>query len=94
MVSKLDSWIDSLRANHFGVFRDSGLDVKQYRYYDKKNISLDLAGMIEDIKVARHQLYLTIGCPAWFNNLATCLCPQSDRSRSHSRTVESDLRRM
>jgi hypothetical protein len=34
------------------VFRDSGLDVKQYRYYDKKTISLDLDGMIEDIKVA------------------------------------------
>lgn len=33
------------------MFRDSGLEVKQYRYYDKKNISLDLDGMIEDIKV-------------------------------------------
>jgi len=53
MVSRLDAWINSLRANHFGVFRDSGLDVKQYRYYNKKDISLDLAGMIEDIKVRR-----------------------------------------
>lgn len=34
-----------------GIFRDSGLDVKQYRYYDKKNISLDLEGMVHDIKV-------------------------------------------
>src|SRR5579859_7020892 len=40
-----------LRANHIGVFRDSGLDVKQYRYYDKKNINLDLEGMIDDVKV-------------------------------------------
>ena len=39
------------RANHFGVFRDSGLEVKQYRYYDKNTISLDLDGMIEDLKV-------------------------------------------
>ena len=39
------------RANHIGVFRDSGLEVKHYRYYDKKNINLDLNGMIEDIKV-------------------------------------------
>jgi hypothetical protein len=39
------------RANHFGVFRNSGLEVRQYRYYDKKNINLDLEGMLEDIKV-------------------------------------------
>jgi len=44
------SFADS-RANHIGIFRDSGLDVKQYRYYDKKNISLDLEGMVDDIKV-------------------------------------------
>jgi aspartate/tyrosine/aromatic aminotransferase len=41
------------RANHFGVFRDCGLDVKQYRYYDKRTISLDLEGMIDDIKAMR-----------------------------------------
>jgi len=45
------------RANHFGVFRDSGLEVKQYRYYDKKNISLDLEGMLEDIKVLSSWLF-------------------------------------
>src|SRR5277367_2195615 len=39
------------RANHLGIFNDSGLQVKLYRYYDKKNISLDLDGMIEDIKI-------------------------------------------
>jgi hypothetical protein len=33
------------------VFKDSGLEVKHYRYYDKKNINLDLNGMLEDIKV-------------------------------------------
>ena len=33
------------------MFKDSGLEVRQYRYYDKKNISLDLDGMVEDIKV-------------------------------------------
>ena len=45
------------RANHIGVFRDSGLDVKRYRYYDEKTISLDLNGMIEDIKVYRNAKY-------------------------------------
>jgi len=39
------------RANHIGVFRQCGLDVKQYRYYEKESISLDLDGMIQDIKV-------------------------------------------
>jgi aspartate/tyrosine/aromatic aminotransferase len=47
----ISAWHANNRVNHFGVFRDSGLEVKQYRYYDKKNINLDLNGMIEDLKV-------------------------------------------
>jgi len=39
-------------ANHKSVFTDSGLTVKSYRYYDKTNIALDEAGMLEDIKKA------------------------------------------
>ena len=38
------------RANHLAVFRDSGLEVNRYRYYDKNIIGLDLNGMLEDIK--------------------------------------------
>ena len=37
-------------ANHAAVFKDSGLKVEKYRYYDKKTIGLDFEGMIEDIK--------------------------------------------
>ncbi|PCH33598.1 hypothetical protein WOLCODRAFT_22108 [Wolfiporia cocos MD-104 SS10] len=37
-------------GNHTAVFRDSGLEVKQYRYFDKKTVGLDFAGMKEDIK--------------------------------------------
>lgn len=37
-------------ANHKAVFLDSGLEVKQYRYYNKDTIGLDYDGMIEDIK--------------------------------------------
>lgn len=37
-------------ANHKAIFQDSGLEVKQYRYYDKNTIGLDFEGMIEDIK--------------------------------------------
>ncbi|KAK9369339.1 pyridoxal phosphate-dependent transferase [Lipomyces kononenkoae] len=39
-------------ANHGAVFRDSGLDVKSYRYYDKATISLDIDGMLQDIETA------------------------------------------
>ncbi|KAK0353510.1 aspartate transaminase aat1 [Friedmanniomyces endolithicus] len=37
-------------ANHKAVFLDSGLEVKQYRYYNKQTIGLDFDGMVEDIK--------------------------------------------
>jgi len=37
-------------ANHKAVFLDCGLEVKQYRYYNKETIGLDFDGMVEDIK--------------------------------------------
>jgi aspartate aminotransferase, mitochondrial len=37
-------------ANHAAVFKDSGLKVEKYRYYDPKTIGLDIDGMVEDIK--------------------------------------------
>jgi aspartate aminotransferase len=37
-------------ANHKAVFLDSGLEVKQYKYYNKDTIGLDYDGMISDIK--------------------------------------------
>ncbi|KAK5092403.1 aspartate transaminase aat1 [Exophiala xenobiotica] len=39
-------------ANHKAVFGDSGLEVKQYKYYNKDTIGLDFDGMIEDLKAA------------------------------------------
>lgn len=38
-------------GNHIPIFKDSGLEVKHYRYYDKKTVGLDATGMLEDIKV-------------------------------------------
>ena len=38
-------------GNHTAVFRDSGLEVKQYRYFDKKTVGLDFEGMKEDLRV-------------------------------------------
>jgi aspartate aminotransferase len=39
-------------ANHKAVFLDSGLEVKQYKYYNKDTIGLDFDGMIADLKAA------------------------------------------
>lgn len=39
-------------ANHAAVFKDSGLAVEKYRYYNKDTISLDFEGLIEDIQNA------------------------------------------
>lgn len=43
-------------GNHAAVFRDSGLEVRQYRYFDKKTVGLDFAGLKEDIKVSPTEL--------------------------------------
>ncbi|EMD41819.1 hypothetical protein CERSUDRAFT_128978 [Gelatoporia subvermispora B] len=37
-------------GNHTPIFRDSGLEVKGYRYFDKSTVGLDFAGMKEDLK--------------------------------------------
>jgi aspartate aminotransferase, mitochondrial len=37
-------------ANHGAVFKDSGLKVEKYRYYNPETIGLDFEGMVADIK--------------------------------------------
>lgn len=39
-------------GNHIPIFKDAGMEVKQYSYYDKDTISLDFGGMITDMKNA------------------------------------------
>jgi aspartate aminotransferase, mitochondrial len=39
-------------ANHNAVFKDSGLQVEKYRYYNKETIGLDFDGMVADLKAA------------------------------------------
>lgn len=39
-------------ANHNAVFKDSGLEVEKYRYYNKDTIGLDFEGLLADIKAA------------------------------------------
>jgi aspartate aminotransferase len=38
-------------GNHTPIFRDSGLEVRGYRYFDKKTVGLDFAGLKEDLQV-------------------------------------------
>ncbi|ORZ37884.1 pyridoxal phosphate-dependent transferase [Catenaria anguillulae PL171] len=39
-------------GNHTPIMRDSGLEVHQYRYFDKQTNGLDIEGMLADIKAA------------------------------------------
>ena len=39
-------------ANHVPIFRDSGVEAKQYRYYDKATCLLDFKGMLDDLNKA------------------------------------------
>lgn len=39
-------------GNHIPLFKDSGLEVRQYRYFDKKTVGLDIEGLKEDLKNA------------------------------------------
>nr|VWO96684.1 Aspartate aminotransferase (EC [Ganoderma boninense] len=39
-------------GNHTPIFRDSGLEVKGYRYFDKKTVGLDFEGLKEDLRAA------------------------------------------
>ncbi|RKP23073.1 pyridoxal phosphate-dependent transferase [Syncephalis pseudoplumigaleata] len=50
-------------GNHTPIFRDSGLEVAQYRYFDKNTNGLDLSGMLEDIKaMPRNSIVLLHAC--------------------------------
>ncbi|KAK3077115.1 Aspartate aminotransferase, mitochondrial [Coniosporium uncinatum] len=50
-------------ANHNAVFKDSGLKVEKYRYYNKDTIGLDYEGMIEDIKkMPKNSIVLLHAC--------------------------------
>lgn len=41
---------DPTWGNHHAIFKNSGLEVKKYRYYDAQNSDLNFKGMMEDIK--------------------------------------------
>ncbi|KAH7915815.1 pyridoxal phosphate-dependent transferase [Hygrophoropsis aurantiaca] len=39
-------------GNHIPLFKDSGLEVRNYRYFDRKTVGLDFDGLKEDLKNA------------------------------------------
>lgn len=50
-------------ANHAAVFKESGLQVEKYRYYNKDTIGLDFDGMVADIKAApKGSMFLLHAC--------------------------------
>jgi aspartate aminotransferase, mitochondrial len=38
-------------GNHTPIFRDSGLEVRTYSYFNKETVGLDFDGLIADLKV-------------------------------------------
>lgn len=42
-------------GNHTPIFRDSGLEVRGYRYFDKKTVGLDFEGLKTDLLAAPEQ---------------------------------------
>lgn len=38
-------------GNHIPIFKDSGLEVRYYRYFDKETVGLDFEGLKADLKV-------------------------------------------
>ncbi|KAF8168048.1 pyridoxal phosphate-dependent transferase [Crassisporium funariophilum] len=42
-------------GNHIPIFQDSGLEVRGYRYFDKKTVGLDFEGLKADLRAAPEQ---------------------------------------
>ena len=50
-------------ANHPKIFENAGLEIKNYRYYDKQNHLLDFQGMLDDLSAAQAgDVLLVHGC--------------------------------
>jgi len=50
-------------GNHIPVFRDSGLEVRYYKYFNKETVGLDFEGLKADLKAApEHSIVLLHAC--------------------------------
>nr|AIT70228.1 aspartate aminotransferase [Dictyopteris undulata] len=50
-------------GNHIPIFKNSGLEVRKYRYYDPKTVGLDFQGLLSDVQAAEDDsLFLLHAC--------------------------------
>jgi aspartate aminotransferase, mitochondrial len=72
-------------ANHAAVFKDCGLKVEKYSYYNKDTIGLDFDGMIADIKaMPKGSIILLHACA----HNPTGVDPTEDQWRAISKAVK------
>jgi aspartate aminotransferase, mitochondrial len=72
-------------ANHAAVFKDSGLKVEKYRYYNKDTIGLDFEGLIEDLKtIPKGSIVLLHACA----HNPTGVDPTEDQWRAISKAIK------
>ena len=72
-------------ANHAAVFKDSGLQVEKYRYYNKDTIGLDFEGMLADLKAAPEGSMVLLHACA---HNPTGIDPSEDQWRQISKAVK------
>jgi aspartate aminotransferase len=72
-------------GNHGAIFRDAGLEVKSYRYFDKQTNGLDFAGMKEDLlKLPAGSIILLHACA----HNPTGVDPTPDQWRELSKVMQ------
>ncbi|CAM9546945.1 unnamed protein product [Laminaria digitata] len=50
-------------GNHIPIFKNAGLDVRKYRYYDPKTVGLDFEGLLADVRAAEDEsIFLLHAC--------------------------------
>ena len=72
-------------ANHNAVFKDSGLEVVKYRYYNKDTIGLDFEGLIADLNGAPEGSIVLLHACA---HNPTGIDPSEDQWRQISKVVK------
>lgn len=73
-------------ANHNAVFKDSGLEVVKYKYYNKDTIGLDFKGMIADLEAAPSNSIIVLHACA---HNPTGIDPTEEQWKTISETIKS-----
>lgn len=79
-------------GNHIPLFKDAGLTVKQYRYYDPKTCGFDFSGALHDIaKIPEGSIILLHACAHNPTGVDPKVCIKRDRSVSHFKLIYFNL---